>query len=140
MSQDVLHDFESLSRDAQPAPANARVRIGHNRPPAGVPRGVLLTFAASFGVLLLALSAPAFGAAPFPLLFAIFAICLGAYFAPFFATHAYREATERQAHADVDTGSGVLSAKAAAWQILPLPIFLASFGIFAIAAKAVIFA
>ncbi|MBZ6377738.1 MULTISPECIES: hypothetical protein [Pacificimonas] len=145
MSQDVLHDFDSLSRQAQPVAVeqqavNPVARIGHNRPVGGVPRGVLMTFTGCFAILLGALAAPAFGTAPFPLIFAIFAICFAGYFLPIWRTHVMREATARRPHADVDTGSGRLSAKEAAWQILPLPALLAAFGIFAIVAKAAIFA
>ena len=137
MSQDVLHDFAKLKAGSTPAP---KIGIGHNRPPGGVPKAVLATFAASFGVLLVALAAPAFGAPAFGLLFVIFAICLFAYFGGAFRTPIVRESDGRGRHDMVATGSGNLTPREAAWQILPLPILLAGFGIFAAAAKAAIFA
>ncbi|MEE4349733.1 MAG: hypothetical protein V2J26_05840 [Pacificimonas sp.] len=134
MAQQLLQDFETLQKTARP------IGIGHNRPPAGVPKAIIGVFVASFAVLLLALSAPAMGSAPFPLIFAIFAVCFVGFFIPFLRTRVFKEATERRHNDDVATGSGILTAREAAWQILPLPIALAAFGMFTIAAKAVLFA
>ncbi|EMD83554.1 hypothetical protein [Pacificimonas flava] len=143
MSQDVLHDFDGLRVGAAPIAGP-----GHNGGPAlssvraagAVPLPILLVFAGSFLVLLLALAMPAMGAASFPLLFAIFAVCFAAYFGGGLISPIGQEARQRRSHAPVASGDGQLSAREAAWQILPLPMLLMGFGLFAVAAKALIFA
>jgi|TARA_R100000501_G_scaffold14680_4_gene26679 hypothetical protein len=131
-------------RQASPAVARSRrqiepaiIGVGHNRPPSGVPAPILWVFAGSFAVLLLMLSIPAMTAAPMPLVFAICLICLVGYFGGGLMSPIGRESLDRVAKAPVETGSGLLSVREAAWQILPLPIALTGFGMFAAILKMV---
>ncbi|MEM8827400.1 MAG: hypothetical protein AAGD40_10840 [Pseudomonadota bacterium] len=145
MSADAHLGYKDLMRQREatkPAPIGAvdrNVSVGHNRPPSGVPMGILTVYVGAFAVLLLALSIPAMGAAPMPLIFAICVICFGAYFGGGLLSPIGRESRERIRHAMVATESGPLTAREAAWQILPLPILLASFGVFAMVLKAAMF-
>ena len=136
MAQELLTDFETLTKTATPLDALYKKAPRSSAPP----KGLLLTYVAAMGVLLLAVAAPAMGTATFPLLFAIFAICFVAYFGGAMKSPIFRESDARRSSDRVDAGDHSLTCAGAAWQILPLPICLATFGLFTIAAKAIIFA
>lgn len=152
MGQNVLLKYDDLLRElgraeaptprdevcAEPAPlVESEPKPLPNT--GGVPRAILMAFTALFAVLLVSLSAPAMGAAPMPLVFAICVICFAGYFGGGLLSPVVRESLMWNRGEIVATGSGPLSAREAAWQILPLPALLAAFGIFAAVLKAAMF-
>ncbi|MGB7405991.1 MAG: hypothetical protein WA906_09895, partial [Pacificimonas sp.] len=144
MSQDVLHDFDTLMKQRSDAAPETRVRdlppaIGHNKPPTTLPKAMLVVFSGLMCAMLVALSLPAMGAAPMGIVFAICVICAAGYFGGGLLSPIGREADEYQQGARIAIPDGSLPVREAAWQVLLLPALLASFGVYAMALKAMVF-